>query len=746
MLIRRQMNWTRRSFVTSFGGTSLSLFAAANRPLRALTHSRSEGNRGAAHEVLQRLLGAQAEQIKLQLTPLSGPESFRISGASGKIVIDGSSQSSLLMGVNHYLKHVAGQSTTWNGDCLNLLPLKLPGPKSPIFRKANVKHRFALNDTNDGYTGPYWSWEKWERQIDILAFHGINEVLVYLGAEAVYQQTFRKFGFSDQELRDWFPTPAHQPWWLLGNMSGWVGPSLSQQLIDTRVELAAKILRRLTELEIKPVLPGYFGLVPDGFSDKNRNSHILPQGLWLGMKRPDLLDPTCSVFAEVAEQFYRVQQQLIGRSSMFKMDLFHEGGKTNGADVAKCARSVYESLQKFHPGATWVALGWQNNPSPELLSGVTDKEHMLILDGLSDRYAYRDREQQWSGTPYAFGAIWNFGGRTTIGANISVWNERYFLQLAKSDSKLQGIAVMPEASCNNPAAFSFLTELAWYEQAPDLSSWFRHWASCRYGGYDSNAEQAWEILRSTVYNMKSDGLSTAQSNLFAAQPNLAAHKTCGYCPGQPRYDFSLFRKTIGHLLKVHPSLRASSAYRYDLVDVARQTISDQSRELLPRIKAAYAAGDRFLFKKLSQEWLEQIDLLESVVGTEPAFLLGPWLAEARDAAKSAEERAQLEFDARSVLVQWGPPSSRGSDLRDYANREWQGLLQFYRNRWSTYFVSLDESLERKGEMKPIDWFSFDQDWTRQANEYPLHAIGDAYTIVEQAINSLSIKEASSSGA
>jgi hypothetical protein len=108
-------------------------------------------------------------------------------------------------------EYVPGVSTSLSGDCLNMLPGTLPGISAPVLSMANVPHRFALNDTNDGYTAPNWSWEQWERQIDVLALHGINEVHVYIGADAVYQQTFRKFDVSDQQLRQWFSIPAHQP-------------------------------------------------------------------------------------------------------------------------------------------------------------------------------------------------------------------------------------------------------------------------------------------------------------------------------------------------------------------------------------------------------------------------------------------------------------------------------------------------------------------------------------------------------
>ena len=50
-----------------------------------------------------------------------------------------------------------------------------------VSRRANVVHRFALNDTNDGYTGAYPDWRYWERELDVLALHGYNEILVHAG-------------------------------------------------------------------------------------------------------------------------------------------------------------------------------------------------------------------------------------------------------------------------------------------------------------------------------------------------------------------------------------------------------------------------------------------------------------------------------------------------------------------------------------------------------------------------------------
>jgi Alpha-N-acetylglucosaminidase (NAGLU) tim-barrel domain/Alpha-N-acetylglucosaminidase (NAGLU) C-terminal domain/Alpha-N-acetylglucosaminidase (NAGLU) N-terminal domain len=720
---------SRREFL----GYSGALLASAieSPPIHALDAGRPNSQQlAAAHALLERALPQHASQIRLEHVAPSSNEFCRITGSVGNLRIAGSTISALLMGVHWYLKYVAGVCLSWNGDSLNHLPEMLPAPSAPIQIRANGHHRFALNDTNDGYTGPFWTWADWERLIDVLALHGINEVLLYTGSEAVYQRTLRAFGYTDDEILAWLPTPAHQPWWLLQNLSSWVGPSVSQHLIDSRLALAGKIAARLRELGMQPVLPGYYGIVPAGFATRNLAARVIPQGDWLGMKRPDWLDPTCELFTKVAAEYYRVQAELLGATQMFKMDPLHEGGQSGGIDLGRAAGRIESALQSAHPGATWAILGWQENPRQELLDGIRDKSHVLILDGQSDRFDYKDREHQWGGTPYAFGTIWNFGGHTTMGANAGVWNERFFKQLRNEGSKLNGIALMPEASCNNPAAFEFFTELPWRSEPANMDEWFVRWSTYRYGGRDPQAARAWTIVGSTAYSMKSGKWSEAHDNLFSARPNLEAKSACSWSPQEPRYDLQAFATALGPLLSIDVSLRQSSAFRYDLVDVARQTIANHSRVLLPRTNAAYQSADLPLFEQLTHEWLAQIDLLNQLVATEPSLLLGRWTAASRSAAADVAEGAQLEFDACSLLLEWGPKSSRDSGVHDYANREWNGLLLHYRDRWAAYFSMLRDTLTERRPVREIDWFAADEDWATKSKRWPVVSPDNFYVVVK----------------
>ncbi|MFZ3598363.1 alpha-N-acetylglucosaminidase TIM-barrel domain-containing protein [Streptomyces sp. BH104] len=725
----QQPNRPRLSRRRLLSSTALVLGATAalptpGAPAFAATDGGAGFDTGPADAALRRLLPRHHDQVTFR--PLDGrgtADRFRVSGTRGRIVVEGTTPATLLAGLHRYLRDAAHASVTWNGEQLNL-PKQLPAPAEELTASANVSHRFALNDTNDGYTGPYRDWDAWQRELDVLALHGFNEVLVTTGVEAAYFDAFRRFGYSEAELLAWIPAPAHQPWWLLQNMSGFGGP-ISRRLLERRADLGRKIADRVRELGMTPVLPGWFGTVPDGFPERVDGAKVVPQGTWSGFERPDWLDPRTKAFTEVGAEFYARLDARLGGTSMYKMDLLHEGGRPGDVPVGEAARAVETALRTAHPGAVWAILGWQTNPRREILDAV-DRDRMLIVDGLSDRYAtVTDRESDWGDTPYAYGSIWNFGGHTALGANTPDWVESYPRWRDKDGSRLSGIAAMPEGADNNPAALALLGDLAWTAGSVDLDDWFGRWAAARYGGADRHAAAAWRVLRETAYGMRrTDSWSEPPDGLFGARPGLNVKSAAAWSPQSERYDTAAFDRALTELLAVDEDLRDSSAYRHDLLDVARQVLANRSRVLLPQIRAAYEVRDATLFGKLTRTWLDWMKLLDDALATSEQHLLGRWLAEARAWGADRAEQDRLEYDARSILTTWGDREGSDAGLRDYANREWAGLVSgLYLPRWRRYFGELSEALAEKRGPAGIDWFAMDDKWAHGHETYPRRPSG-----------------------
>jgi len=690
-----------------------------------------------AREALTRLLPKHQAQIQLVALNADDGDRFEVSGTAGHIEVRGTSPAVLLTGVETYLERVPHVSIGWPGNSLDRLPAVLPAPPRLLDRRAVVPDRFALNDVDDGYSDAYLDWPGWEHKLDLLALHGINEVFVPVGTEEVYRRIFRDFGYSDAEISAWIPAAAHQPWWLLQNMSSFGGP-MSPSQYERRAVVAQKVVARLRELGMTPVFPGYFGTVPSGFPQKQSSAKVVPQGTWVGFERPGWLDPRGPLFEKLAASFYRHQHELFGDTTLYKMDLLHEGGRAGDVPVDKASQRVMEALQAAHPGARWVMLGWQHNPARTVVEAV-DRNQLLVVDGLSDRYNGMDREKDWPDVPYAFGTIPNFGGHTTLGANTRVWVERFAAWRDTPGTHLQGIAYMPEGSGTDPAAFALFTSLAWRSAPVDLDRWWAEYAVSRYGGSDPHAAEAWRILGETAFAMPAGEWSEAQDSLFGARPDLDARSAATWSPTTMRYDAERFEGAVCALLQVSPALRGSTAYRYDLVDVTRQAMSNRARELLPQIKAAYAAKDTQRFHALTSEWMGNMDALDRLLASDSHFLLGRWLMHAKAAARNDTENAQLEYDQRSIVSSWGHRS--GADqggLHDYANREWSGLVGgLYTRRWQRYFASLELAMAGKTS-EPIDWFALEQAWARSRDPLPTEPQGDAWELARDAAKRIGI--------
>jgi alpha-N-acetylglucosaminidase len=220
-------------------------------------------------------------------------------------------------------------------------------------------------------------------------------------------------------------------------------------------------------------------------------------------------------------------------------------------------------------------------------------------------------------------------------------------------------------------------------------------------------------------------------------------KASNWSPEGLRYDIGQFRRVLPEMLAVAPALRHSETYRYDLVDIARQTLANEARRSLPEIKAAYDARDRARFERLAARWLKMMDLEDRLLATSRSFLVGSWLAPVQGWASSAEEAKRLDHDARSILTTWGDrKASEQGPLHDYGNKDWAGLTRdYYRLRWQLYFRALDQALRSGVPATPIDWYALGEKWNRGRETYSSRPAGDSYAAARGIADFLSTEGA-----
>ncbi len=696
--------------------------------------AKSQGSIDAARGLLIREMPHLAPQLHLSLASgnyAGKPDGFRITGTQGDIHVEAATVPTLLFGVNWYLKDVAHLNVSTNGSQLGKPGLQLPAVPTPIIQPALYPFRYALNENTDGYTTPYWDLPRWQHEIDILALSGYNAILIQRGNDLAVYYAFRDIGYTDAAIRKWITHPAHQNWQWMGNMCCFVEP-ISLALMQKRAASARAIMDQLRALGITPVLPGFWGVVPADFAQHIPGTHVVTQSEpWNGFQRPGWLDPRDPSFARLAAAFYKHQRALFGDSTIYDMETFQEGGFSGDVPVGEGARAIQSALKAAHPEALWFMMAWQDNPKPDLIAAV-DRSHILIADIEQGRIPRETRESDFEGARWLFGGLWEFGGRTTMGAPLYDYAQRMPYAAAQPDSHLSGTALFTEGLDTNPFAFDLYTEMAWRNQPVNLNEWTAKYALRRYGREDPHAANAWRILLNTVYSYRADGVKghgerdAGHESIFNAQPSLTATRNGTWSPDVLRYNRADLQPALTELLQVAPALRTTASYRYDLADLTRQVLADDARRLLPLIRSAYEARDRAGFQARTTEWMQNIKLMDTLFATNESFLLGRWLSYVPAWSSSPADLARIEYDAHSILTTWGDRTA-SSDLHEYGNRDWAGLvLTYYAPRWKMYFDSLDEALDKGAPPKPIDWYAFGDTWNRSSRRYATQPTGDTY--------------------
>lgn len=166
------------------------------------------------------------------------------------------------------------------------------------------------------YTTAFWSWEDWELELDWLALRGINLPLAWVGYEYILVEAFREIGFSDAEITSFLSGPAFQAWNRFGNIQGSWDASLPMSWINGQFALQKKIVQRMVELGMTPVLPAFTGfvpraigsVVPDATFSNGSNWEAFPDAL----TNTTFLDPFDPLFAQLQKSIISKQVAAYG--------------------------------------------------------------------------------------------------------------------------------------------------------------------------------------------------------------------------------------------------------------------------------------------------------------------------------------------------------------------------------------------------------------------------------------------------
>ncbi|MDG4785736.1 alpha-N-acetylglucosaminidase TIM-barrel domain-containing protein [Micromonospora sp. WMMD1102] len=694
--------------------------------------------RGLLRELLVRVTGS-ADRVRVERIP-AADDGSAVAGyecRDGELTLRGSAPVAAAAAFGQYLKAYAGRQVSWDSPRLD--PPLACWPAAPPTRLGTpFPIRYHLNAVTYGYSTAFWDWDRWEREIDWMALHGVTYPLMQVGHEAVLAELYRRAGLAPARIDEWIGSAAHFPWTWMGNTHSFGGP-LPATWIGRHVELAHRILSRMRALGMTPVLPTFGGHVPPELADPSAGELE-----WQGWRTP-ILGPESPRFARLAAEFLGIQRELFGTDHHYAVDPFVESVPPSGEPgyLASMGRAVYRTMAERDPEAVWVLAGWPFHYQREFwtpdrvrafLSDIP-AERLLLLD-LWGEYAPMWRRDGMYGRRWIWCAIHNFGGRFALFGDLHGLARDVDELRQRRPSGLVGIGLAPEAIENNTVFYELATDLAW--GVPLVSEWLDAFARQRYATAHDDVVRAWRILADTLYG---PGRTRSIPSPVIARPwgvgtPFAAQRLAGefvpqdaepqFVPqdAEPQFvpqdaesppeladgDAEVVRPSanidaendplvLGALPRIAQAARlllrraaevtVRDPLERDVAELVGHVLAQGARVHIRGIVAAFAERDpAAILAHLARLRSDLLDL-DELAGTRADSRVGQWIAAARAWGDSPAEADVMERDARSLVSVWGHQSS---GLHDYSGRHWSGLVRdYYLPRWELWGSWLAEA-------------------------------------------------------
>jgi alpha-N-acetylglucosaminidase len=657
---------------------------------------------------------------------------FELQTRDGKLLVRGNNGVSLASGFNWYLKHYCNCQITFRSQQVKL-PVTLPEIALPARVVSPHKYRYYFNYCAFSYTLAFWHWNDWERMIDFLALYGVNAPLSVTGSEGVWRNVGRRLGLSDAQMQEFFVGPAFLPFGWMGCIDKWAGP-LPNAWIDEHVALQKKILERERAFGMTPILQGFTGHAPKALENVRKDAKLVKLTPWCGFPSTYFIDPATPFFQEVGRIWVEEQTKLFGTDHLYASDTFIEmrPPSSDPSVLRKMGEAIYGGMRAADADAIWVLQGWflvsdpkfWQKPQRDAFFKSVPQGKLLVIDLSCEYMPVWSRSEAFSGQPWIWSIISNFGGEVCLFGGIDIMAADLKKALARRGNEsgnLSGVGFTMEGIDYNPLIDEWQSDMVWRGEVPDAKDWIQKFVRRRYGKENADARAAWEILHRTAY-LKTRSFDT----VLNSRPRLGNIISYGACH---RKTDTKLPPALRSLLSAENELAGESSYQFDIIMLVREILGSIAGSTAKEMETAFRNNDRAALKTAANKIQNLCRDIDRILACNENFLLGRWLEDAKRWARSDWERKHYEWNARTLISLWGPAYSHYTGLDDYAAKQWSGMFRdYYARRWDLFYRELDKSLAEK---RKWDGRAFDKKivelelaWAKETTLFPTQPSGE----------------------
>ncbi len=656
----------------------------------------SEHTEEAATDVLVRIIGIEnAADFHLEHVENEvATDRYSISVENNRVNIKGTSPVALCRAAYDYLRSETASIVSWSGSRINI-PDSLPECTREV--SSPFKYRYYFNSVTHGYTTPYWDWDRWEKEIDWMALHGMNMPLIAGAHEAILLRVFLKLGLTEEEALQYFSGPAHFPWNRMGNIGGWDGPPPTS-FFEKQIELTHRMLDRMSALAMHPIAHAFAGFVPQAITRLYPDEELRELG-WGGFdQKVHILSPYSDLFLKIGKMYIELWEAEFGKGAFYLADSFNEmdvplpeDQEEALAELAAFGEAVYRPIAEANPDAVWVMQGWtfpyhRDDEgklfwTPDRLSAFMSRvpdDRLLILDMANEYNAlFWKIDYSWEMYDGFFGKQWiysfipNMGGKVPHNGVLNFYASAPAEAIAfPNKQNLVGFGFAPEGIENNELIYELLSDWGWREDPIDLDRWVAMYARARYGAYPQDLRKAFYLLLRSSWGT------------FTDHPRFRYQ----FRPGEENptvHHSPEFYRAVHLFLKAADDLSEEELYVFDALELGAQYLGHKIDSLL-MLAGDQQAGEDMLAYQQAIDLMKQLDRL---LASHPLHKLSNWINLARDFGDSEDEKLYYESNAKRLNTTWG------GGVNEYAARTWSGLIgSYYAERWRLWLKGRQEGI------------------------------------------------------
>ncbi|TAJ11928.1 alpha-N-acetylglucosaminidase [Marinilabiliaceae bacterium JC017] len=680
-----------------------------------------------AKEVLERTIGKElSSRFHFQYEANDSLDYSKINVKDNSVVVVGNSVIALTRGAYDYLRNHTSSIVSWSGNRIDM-PDKLN--KCDTIIRSPFKFRYYMNVVTHGYTTPYWDWNRWEKEIDWMALHGMNMPLIPGAHEAILMRTFKKLGLTEEEILNYFSGPAHLPWNRMGNITGWDG-AMPTSFLDKQVDLTHKIIDRLNDLDMFYIVPAFAGFIPSELCQLFPNENVRELG-WCGFdKKVKILNPKSDLFQVIGKLYIEEWEKEFGKGKFYLADSFNEmnvplSKNDNEAykELSSYGESVYNPIKEINPDAVWVMQGWTfpyYKDSTGKRFWTKDKLNALISKVPNDKALVLDLANDYNkliwkidyswkiydgffGKQWVYSFIPNMGGKVPLNGVLDFYAKAPQEAIDNSDTNLVGFGFAPEGIENNEIIYELLSDWGWRTKAIDLKKWIPNYCKSRYGSSCDEIINAYDLLRKSCYGK------------FYDAPRFKYQF-------RPMQDYPSVNDSPEFFLAVKKFLNCSEKYKneplyiVDAIELSAQYLQLKADEML----------ESYLNDEKNDEVFNEAMLLlknvDKILGSHPNHSLNRWIKFAREMGDNKLESDYYESNAKRLITTWG------GNVNEYAARTWNGLIcDYYVKRWEEWH----EAKVNKGKFEIKKW---EENWIKKPYLKNEDRLSDPLILAKKLVN------------